>query len=252
MKKFNLLFHEVCNLEDCSNTGFSYSHNIPYSFDKDSFKIVLKEVKKLFSQNKNNFDYTFTFDDGGVSNIWSSQMLDEYGWKGLFFIPTQYIGKKGFMSETDITDLVSRGHSIASHSHSHPMPISVLTYDAQFEEWQLSKKILEEITGKPVCTAALPGGDYNSDTFPILSKTGYTVVYNSVPDPLYSAEKNNLHVMGRICFMRDFNETYINKLLLNDQKTYWKLKSIYRSKFFIKKNFPLIFKAMTSGRKHIN
>ena len=63
-----------------------------------------------------------TFDDGGASAVLpTADLLEELGLKGLFFIATDYIGTKTFLSGDDVRALHRRGHGIGSHSASHPL-----------------------------------------------------------------------------------------------------------------------------------
>jgi peptidoglycan/xylan/chitin deacetylase (PgdA/CDA1 family) len=239
--RLHLLFHEVCDIDQCHTTGFSYKANIPYSLSKEQFRQIFSLIEKS-SQSGIINEYVFTFDDGGISNMGSAEMLDQFGYKGIFFIPSYYIGRKGFLGRADIRDLDSRGHIIASHTHTHPLPISALNYHKQETEWKLSKEILQQIIGNPIYKAALPGGDYNSDTFPILNRLGYKEVYSSIPIPRLHFKKGELNVYGRICFMRAFSKDFSCKLLEEDPIVYFSLKSKYYFKLTVKRLFPSFFK----------
>src|SRR4029077_10963083 len=66
-----------------------------------------------------------TFDDGGVSAYnCTGDILEQFGWHGHFFVSTNYIGTRGFVSPAQIRTLRKRGHVIGSHSCSHPERMS--------------------------------------------------------------------------------------------------------------------------------
>jgi peptidoglycan/xylan/chitin deacetylase (PgdA/CDA1 family) len=239
----NLLFHEVCKIEDCSKTGFNYKENRNYSCDIDVFHEIVR-----FSFN-NKLDINFSFDDGGVSNLLASRILEEFNYKGTFFIPTYYIGTSGFLSKEDICDLYNRGHIIGSHSHTHPIPISTLNYDSQLLEWGKSKAVLEEIIKDKITIAALPGGDSNFDTTKILQDLGFLELYTSYPDATYEKQIENLNVKGRVCFKRHHDLLFFEKLINNRFLTY-KLVLNFRIKEIIKKKLKFIFIYSTKNRKH--
>jgi len=238
----NLLFHEICNIEDSTKTGFNYIENRKYSCDINTFT----EIVKYAYANKLNIN--FSFDDGGISNLLSSSILDEYNFKGIFFIPTFFIGKPGFLNKEDIVDLYKRGHVIGSHSHTHPIPLSFLNYKSQLIEWERSKSILEEIIQDKITLAALPGGDSNIDTFQILLDLGYLELHTSFPSSKYVKKYNNLTIKGRVCIMRNHDSNFIEKLVKKRLVTI-KLVLVFKSKEIIKKKFKFIFNYFTKNRK---
>jgi peptidoglycan/xylan/chitin deacetylase (PgdA/CDA1 family) len=57
----------------------------------------------------------FTFDDGGVSFLdLIAPALERHGWRGLFFIATNWIGSPGFLKASQIAELRQRGHHIGT------------------------------------------------------------------------------------------------------------------------------------------
>jgi peptidoglycan/xylan/chitin deacetylase (PgdA/CDA1 family) len=238
----NLLFHEICNIGDTSKTGFNYKENIKYSCSINNFTQIVK-----FTYD-NNLNINFSFDDGGISNLISSKILEEYNFKGIFFIPTFYIGKPGFLNKENIIDLYKRGHLIGSHSHTHPIPLSFLNYKSQFIEWETSKSILEEIIQDKITLAALPAGDSNFETFQILHKLGYLELHTSYPDSKYFKKYNNVVIKGRVCIMRHHDCNFVEKLVLNKFITI-KLVFVFKLKEIIKKNFKFVFYFFTKNRK---
>ena len=121
------LYHEVT---DCpSESGFQQKTAIPYKHTLKEFKRDLNIINEShigvssinnIKLNAENDHLLLTFDDGGKSSMVIANMIEEYGWRGHFFITTSMIGCKGFLSISDIRLLSQRGHFIGSHSHTHP------------------------------------------------------------------------------------------------------------------------------------
>ena len=61
-----------------------------------------------------------SFDDGDVSGYTTAApILERHGFRGDFFVVSQWIGQPGFMSAGQLRDLARRGHGIHSHSRTH-------------------------------------------------------------------------------------------------------------------------------------
>ena len=151
-----LLYHDVLDGENPDESGLPGKESAEYKITCDEFERHLAAIKKSLSSpvitriseadNGAVPPVMFSFDDGGVSAIEIiAPALERNGWKGLFFIPTDYIGHKAFLSRNQIRELCDRGHIIGSHSCSHPMKISDCTQEELLSEWCGSLKILSEI-----------------------------------------------------------------------------------------------------------
>jgi peptidoglycan/xylan/chitin deacetylase (PgdA/CDA1 family) len=123
-----------------------------------------------------------TFDDGALNGYTSVAVeLEQYGWRGHFFITTDWIGRDGFMNPRQIRELHDRGHVIGSHSCSHPARMSQLKSDALITEWRKSTQILSEIVGEPVRLASVPDGYYSARVAQAAAAAGIEVLFNSEP-----------------------------------------------------------------------
>ncbi len=121
-----------------------------------------------------------TFDDGLEScHRIALPVLSKYAVSGLFFIIPQKIGMPGFMSQSDIEDLIASGHTIGSHSLNHLDLTSISTVDAK-AEIQTSKEILEERFNVTIDSFSFPFGKYNKTLIKICYDVGYRHVYTSV------------------------------------------------------------------------
>ncbi len=138
-----------------------------------------------------------TFDDTDYDQYEvGAKVLDQHGFKGVYFIMTVSIGKKGkvhYMSKEDIKDLADNGNTIGSHTYDHK---NFKKYAG--EDWvqQLDKPTakLEEITGKKMLDFAYPFGLWNSQGIPELKKRGFRAAYalaekRDDKDPLYTIRR---------------------------------------------------------------
>ena len=138
-----------------------------------------------------------TFDDGAVgSYMFAAPGLEEHGWRGHFFITTDWIGRDGYMNRAQIRDLHNRGHIIGSHSCSHPERMSHLAPQDLRREWEDSCKILSEIVQFPIKTASVAGGYYSRSVAEAAASVGVEVLFNSEPVS-GAALVNGCLVLGR-------------------------------------------------------
>jgi len=210
-----LMFHEV-GLK--LNSGFYNSKTYKYVISKTEFLKLLK--LSISISNKNNLKYSYTFDDGGISNLCSAEVLHKLGLKGIFFVPTNYIGKKGFLTEKQILKIRDMGHKIGTHTHFHPMFLNKFSFENQSHEWLKSIEILEKILNDKVCYASAPNGFYNNDTFKILTNSNVKNFYSSSPTTSIK-EINNIKLIGRFPIQKKFNNL---KIIENN---FYSHKSLY-------------------------
>ncbi len=123
-----------------------------------------------------------TFDDGEASaHTIVADALEEFGWRGHFFVTTDAIGQPGFLNRAQIRDLHERGHVIGSHSCSHPRRISALGWDDLVREWRESARVLSEITGDAVTIGSVPGGFYTRRVGRAAAQAGLRILFTSEP-----------------------------------------------------------------------
>ena len=113
-----------------------------------------------------------TLDDGYKDNLTGLlPILEKYGAKATIFVATKNLGmNEFFLSENDIKTLSESGLvEIGSHTDGHYLAKNLT--DTEFEQQlSLSKKRLEEMTGKPVTTFSYPGGSFDSSKSALAAK----------------------------------------------------------------------------------
>lgn len=233
-KTIALLYHEV--IDDYSESGFQNKDNLAYMHKTEVFRKHLEIFKNhLNSGNSKVENHLFTFDDGGISNLKSAQILEENDWKGIYFITTKRIGTSGFLAENDIKTLHENGHIVGSHSHTHPMIFRTLTYTQMLEEWKVSKGILEEILGEEISHCSVPGGDSDLKTYESAVEAGFRYIFDS--EPIVETRKlQNAEIFGRFSVKAQTTDQQFLEML-----TLKNLSSLQRNRKIKAKIKKLIF-----------
>lgn len=182
MQPVSLLFHDVF-VADPRESGFR-------SRAADRYKLAVREfdaqLDALDSSGGLGGDAStsvrFTFDDGGASFYTIvAERLERRGVRACCFVTTAQIGTRGFLRPAQIRDLGARGHTIGTHSVSHPARFSSLTVEQMRQEWTDSRKALEDILGEPVTTGSVPGGYFSRAVATSAAEAGLLVLFNSEP-----------------------------------------------------------------------
>jgi peptidoglycan/xylan/chitin deacetylase (PgdA/CDA1 family) len=208
----SLLYHDVVGGEDYSASGFPGGDADIYKLRRAAFEAHVDAVSAVARPTTSvesvlaeapDRAVLFTFDDGGVGAIHhAAPLLEARGWRGVFFVATDWIGRPGFLDADQIRELHARGHSIGSHSCSHPMRMSHLPIDRMRAEWRDSVHRLEDVLGAPVRTASVPAGFYSAQVGDAAFEAGVTVVFNSEPTEAVRRVGDRM-VLGRFKIMRD-------------------------------------------------
>jgi len=116
---------------------------------------------------------SITFDDGYSSQYHAAAVLENYDFKGTFYIPSalvegEFEGKQ-LMNWSQITDLQAKGHEIGGHTATHLKASSVSKDECELDVIE-GKKILEE-HGISAESFAYPYGD---DSYKIAGSTFVT------------------------------------------------------------------------------
>jgi len=195
MRATTLLYHDVVPDGLWASSGFQGADADVYKLDCADFHRHLAAVKQRLKrgmatatellehpQAAGDRPILITFDDGGVSAaLYIADMLEEFGWKGHFFITAGRIGTSGFVDRAQIQDMHRRGHVIGSHSYSHPPRMARCSATELDSEWQRSVAVLSEIVGQPVVVASVPGGYYARRVAASAAGAGIKLLFNSEP-----------------------------------------------------------------------
>lgn len=115
-----------------------------------------------------------TFDDGWENQYrYAFPLLKKYNDTATFFIFTNAIGHKHFLTWPQIKEFVAAGMTIGDHTKSHPYLYKITSKDELQKEILESKKILESNLGKQIDIFAYPFGHYNEEIISILKENGF-------------------------------------------------------------------------------
>jgi peptidoglycan/xylan/chitin deacetylase (PgdA/CDA1 family) len=120
-----------------------------------------------------------TFDDGYKDNLTVAlPLLEKYGLPVTVFMIAGFIGKEGYLSETDLQTLAEHPLvTIGSHGLRHRHFTRLGEDEARFELIE-SKKRLESVTGRTVDLLAWPYGDCNDALEKMSAECGYRAAWS--------------------------------------------------------------------------
>jgi peptidoglycan/xylan/chitin deacetylase (PgdA/CDA1 family) len=209
-----LCYHDVIDGDDTSASGFPGPDAATYKIQEREFRRHAAAISKTLNANadssgpKPKYRVEVTFDDGGASACRTADILEYYGLRGVFFIPTDYIGRRAFVTPQDIVTLRSRGHSIGSHSCSHRGRMSSMAFAALFREWSDSIARLSDILGEAVAVASVPSGYYARHVGEAAAAAGLTTLFTL--EPTLKAEKvASCLVVGRYMMRQRTTAEYV-------------------------------------------
>jgi peptidoglycan/xylan/chitin deacetylase (PgdA/CDA1 family) len=196
-----LYYHSVLG-----NQKERFIRQLNYLSNKYSF-VSLSSLNRIPSKKRL---ISITFDDG-LSSILINALpeLKKREIPATVFIPAAIIGsypkweqkgqeiyyKDRILNRDEIKKLSNEGIEIGSHTLHHTDLKNVLSEVAK-KEFNLSKSILEEITGKEVVSFSFPYGSYNDELINLAFDCGYSFVYTTQPDIISLPIKRK--VFGRI------------------------------------------------------
>ena len=120
-------------------------------------------------------------------------IMNQYDFKGVYFIMTISMNRPRYMSKTEIKNLSDSGHVIAGHTWDHHMVTKYTgaDWDSQLVKPQVQ---LKAITVKQVEYFAYPFGLWNAAAIPELKSRGYKLAFilstkRDDTEPLYTIRR---------------------------------------------------------------
>jgi peptidoglycan/xylan/chitin deacetylase (PgdA/CDA1 family) len=180
---------------------------MPYTLSRREFAGHLKAIQRRSEDSRvaivsmdsspGTRDILITFDDGAAGGYQcAAPELEKLGWRGHFFVVTDWIGREGYFSRNDIVDLHNRGHVIGSHTCSHPERMSQLNWGELMREWGVSCSVLSDILGVPITTASVANG-YSSRQVELTAEAcGIRHLFTSKPTARIVV-RGGIQVLGR-------------------------------------------------------
>lgn len=116
----------------------------------------LMEPRRLGSAS-----YFLTFDDGRIEHATlTAPLLEDFGIRGIFFVPTQRIGREGYLGPEDVKKMATAGHIFGLHGHQHRR-LDLLPPTDLREDFARSREKMQSLLGEAPWIFA-PVGGYNS------------------------------------------------------------------------------------------
>lgn len=132
------------------------------------YNFYLNSVNRLPKHNEKQL--MLTFDDGIHAELTPIvlDILKEKNVKAMFFL----IGKNIAGNEGIVSRMLSEGHTIGNHSFAHGMWFDLKSASAMQSEIIETNRLLESITGKPVCYFRPPYGVTNPNVARAVRQSG--------------------------------------------------------------------------------
>jgi len=149
-----------------------------------------------------------TFDDGGADNFtYALPLLQRYGMTATFFIVSEWVGTKGFMTWNEVVALKQAGMEIGAHTMHH-LFLTHLPVWRQFLEIFIARLTIELHIKSPVMFFAYPYNDHNKMTVTLTRFSGFWAALAVAPhksdvsnDPLEIPRATVLSGEGMNTFM---------------------------------------------------
>jgi peptidoglycan/xylan/chitin deacetylase (PgdA/CDA1 family) len=244
-----LLYHDLTPQEEPDASGFAGALAARYKLQPELFAEHLRAIAQtnrrvgLVELDRVAPPVALSFDDGGQSALSIAEALERRDWRGHFFVVTARLGAPGFLDAAEIRDLADRGHSIGSHSHSHPDRISTLGHNDLVEEWTTSRAVLSEVLGAPPVHAAVPGGDLSARVAAAAAAAGYEVLMTSAPE-CGIKRLGSLSLVGRFPVVCSTRPSTVAAYALERTGPRLRLAATWRAKRLAKRLSPAGFDAV--------
>ncbi len=209
-----LLYHRI----DDKPTGTSLDKfSIPLKIFEKHIKILRK--KGFLSVNPENIEHIvekklylkhryvlFTFDDGYKDNLCAAEILKKYGYSGIFFISTAYIGSKlngvEMLNINDLKKLVNMGMFLGSHSHEHLKL-------AELKECEIKTQVEKSLTilsgFQKIEDFAYPFGSYSEKVQNIIRTSGIKRAY-IIGQQIYQPGKHSKFKIPRAIIRKSLDD----------------------------------------------
>jgi peptidoglycan/xylan/chitin deacetylase (PgdA/CDA1 family) len=160
----NLVFHGL--------TEGPRPENDPWWLEADGFRAALDDLA-------HRDDVCITFDDGLSSDVEIAlPALLERSLAGMFFVTTDWVGRRGHLGPEHIRELVGAGMVVGSHGTSHTRWTELSAAELD-RELAASRARLEDEANVAVEFAACPHGAYSRRVIAAVRRAGYERLYTT-------------------------------------------------------------------------
>ncbi len=122
-----------------------------------------------------------TFDDGWMGTFTQAwPLLAARGWSATVFVTRDFVGRRHFCDRAALREAADSGFEVGVHGVTHRM-LSACTRAEVVSEFRDCKTYLEDLLGRPVRHASIPGGDMTTTVVDCAREAGVTSLANSCP-----------------------------------------------------------------------
>jgi peptidoglycan/xylan/chitin deacetylase (PgdA/CDA1 family) len=226
MRAISLGYHNISDAEACPRIA-ELPQVAHYAVTRSKFRAQLDAMDRRHalcpslmqagSRWSEPSPLLITFDDGLLGAYsHAAPELERLGWRGHFFITTDWMNRPGFMRREQIRDLHARGHVIGSHTCSHPQRMSKLSRGQLLHEWRESCQALGDLLGVRIETASVPNGYCSRAVTQAAAPAGIRVLFNS--DPVTRVhEVDDCLVLGRYAVYHDSSSDRVARIAAGEQ-----------------------------------
>jgi peptidoglycan/xylan/chitin deacetylase (PgdA/CDA1 family) len=151
-----------------------------------------------------------TFDDGNLSDFEIAlPLLLKFGFKAVFFICIDFIGRPGYMDWRQIEALAASGMSIQCHGLLH-RDYSLLPEKEAEHELLAARRLLERNLNREIRYLALPGGFASFSAYSAGFSAGFQAICNSEQGTAQRKKILRRFVLRRLTSQTDF-EGLVNR-----------------------------------------
>jgi peptidoglycan/xylan/chitin deacetylase (PgdA/CDA1 family) len=153
------------------------SEEKPYWLSGDRFTRLLNQILDLppIAATK----ISLTFDDGNASDVLVAlPELTKRDLTASFFVCAGRIGKKHYLSEAMIRELLGAGMGVGSHGMNH-CDWRLLDSAGLRCEISEARRKLEDVVQQPITNVAIPFGSYDRRVLKWLGRERWDVIYTS-------------------------------------------------------------------------
>jgi peptidoglycan/xylan/chitin deacetylase (PgdA/CDA1 family) len=120
-----------------------------------------------------------TFDDGCETDwLEAAPLLRERGFGATFFVVAGFLGRRGYLTASQLRELAGAGFEIGSHSLTHRM-LATLPSGEMEAELVVSREKLEDAAGVTVAHFSCPHGRWSPALAVAAARAGYRTVSTS-------------------------------------------------------------------------
>jgi uncharacterized protein YraI/peptidoglycan/xylan/chitin deacetylase (PgdA/CDA1 family) len=113
-----------------------------------------------------------TIDDGNASDRQFKEILDRYGFEGVWFMPN-YMA----LSAAELREFHADGE-VCGHTVTHPY-LWLMSYSGQWAEIYNNKVWLENQLGEPITCFSYPFGGFNATTIQVVQDAGFQIAFDA-------------------------------------------------------------------------